>query len=147
MQLYLRLKRCMPVQNGGPERGREEPMLDLRRRRFISLLGGAAVTWPLAARAQQAATPVIGLLSGVSAAPFAPLVEGFRSGLRETGYFESRNLTIEYRWADGKYDRLPALAANLVEKRVAVIFTMGEKCRKGGTSRQCWCDTHRLCPR
>jgi putative tryptophan/tyrosine transport system substrate-binding protein len=105
-------------------------MLDIRRRQFLTLLGGAAVVLPLAARAQQPATPVIGLLSGVSAAPFAPLVEGFRSGLRETGYFESRNLTIEYRWADGKYDRLPALAANLVEKRVAVIFTMGENAAK-----------------
>src|SRR6516164_3665707 len=100
------------------------------RRELLVALGGAAASWPLAARAQQPAVRVIGLLSGVSAAPFAALVDGFRRGLRETGYVEGHNVIIEYRWADGKYDRLPALAADLIAKRVAIIFTMGENAAK-----------------
>ena len=100
------------------------------RREFIVTLGGTSVASSLAARAQQPAVPAIGLLSGVSAAPFAALVDGFRRGLRGTGYVEGHNVIIEYHWADGKYDRLPALAADLIAKRVAIIFTMGENAAK-----------------
>src|SRR5262245_30891291 len=101
-------------------------MLDMRRRQFISLLGGAALAWPLAARAQP--TPIVGLLSGVSAAgtPSA----AYREGLKESGFVEGQNVAIEYRFADGRYDRLPAFASELVNKRVAVIATMGENAAK-----------------
>ena len=94
----------------------------MRRRAFIALIGSAAA-WPHAARAQP--TPVIGFLSSASPDTFAPFVAGFHQGLRETGYNEGQNLAVEYRWAFGHYDRLPALAADLVGHRVAVLVTTG----------------------
>lgn len=93
----------------------------MRRREFLSLLGGAVPAWPLSTHAQQAAIPVIGFLSAVSPGPFAQRLAAFGQGLNKTGIVEGRNVVIEYRWAEGQYDRLPALAGELIGRRIAVL--------------------------
>src|ERR1700681_1888230 len=97
----------------------------MRRRNFIAGLGGAAVAWPFVARAQQPTLPVVAYVSGGSADASVGNVAAFRKGLRETGYVEGRSVTVEYHWLEGRYDLMPALMADLVRRRVAVIATPG----------------------
>src|SRR5262245_37118702 len=104
----------------------------MRRREFITLLGGAVAGWPLAARAQQSAMPVVGFVSGRSPGSDAYLLEGFRRGLRESGLTEGQNVALEFRWADGQLDRLPAMIAELIERKVTVLFAGAADVAAGG---------------
>jgi putative ABC transport system substrate-binding protein len=97
----------------------------VRRRDFIKVVAGSMTAWPLAARAEQSAMPVIGFLNSASPQPFARYVAGFREGLKGTGYIDGQNVTIEFRWAEGQYDRLPEMAADLVRHKVAVLVATG----------------------
>lgn len=103
----------------------------MRRREFITLLGGAAASWPLVARAQQSSLPTIGLLFSGTQEAFANDSVALDHGLKEVGYINGQNVTIQYRWASGEYDKLPALARDLVDRKVDVIVT-------GGASRLHW---------
>src|ERR1700737_4396709 len=97
----------------------------MRRREFIALLGGVVATWPLGARGQQAGLPVVGFVNGGAADAAARYLAAFRKGLSETGFVESRNVTVEYHWMEGRYDRIPTVIADLVRRQVAVIATPG----------------------
>jgi putative tryptophan/tyrosine transport system substrate-binding protein len=97
----------------------------IERRKFLAALGGAAAAWPLAARAQQSRMPVLGFLTSASAVGYAGVIAAVHKGLNEAGFLENRNLSIEYRWADYHYERLPALAAELVSRPVDLIFAAG----------------------
>ncbi len=97
----------------------------MRRREFTTLVTGGIVVWPLMARAQQSAVPVVGWLSGISPGIAEPMLSAFWKSMGDAGFIENRNIRIEYRWAEGRYDRLPAMAADLVAQRVAIITTQG----------------------
>src|SRR5262249_3623827 len=110
---------CYPF---GRKHGRHRAV---KRREFVTMLGGAAVSWPLAARAQQAATPVVGFLHDGTSDARAHLAAAFREGLSEAGFVDRRHVVIEYRWGQDQFDRVPALVAELVQRQVAVIATPG----------------------
>jgi putative tryptophan/tyrosine transport system substrate-binding protein len=93
----------------------------MRRREFIAALGGAAAAWPLAARAQQTGMPVVGFLNSAALGNYVPMVAAFRQGLKEAGYIEGQNVAVEYRWAEGQYDRVPVIALEFVDRRVAIL--------------------------
>ena len=97
----------------------------IERREFVRLLGGAAAAWPVVVGAQQPTMPIIGFLGSASPAPFAQMTAAFHQGLKEVGYVDDQNVTVEHRWAEGHCERLPSLAADLVQRRVAVIFASG----------------------
>src|SRR5271157_4832855 len=97
--------------------------INIARRKFVAALGGTALAWPLTARAQQPAMPVVGLINNGSADASAPRAAAFRKGLNEAGYVEGQNVTVEYHWLEGHYDRVPALVADLVRRQVTVIAT------------------------
>jgi hypothetical protein len=105
--------------------GADDREPELRRRDFLTLIGGSAAAWPLAADAQQAAMPIVGVLDSSSASEYSPFLAAFREGLHEAGFVEGRNVAIEYRWAEGRYDRLPSLATELVRIPVAVLVATG----------------------
>src|SRR5262249_62080113 len=113
----------LPLHDALPICSGEEPMPDLRRRQFITLLGGAAA-WPLMARGQQSAMPIVGFVEGRAAEATVRQAAAFREALSESGYVEGQNVMVEYHWLDGQYDRLPALMADLVRRRVAVIVAL-----------------------
>ena len=127
------LRRCAILSVGGADRAcldpgppgllRGDPM---KRRKFITLLGGMVIAWPLAAQTQQPTTPVIGFIRNTTRDDLADLLKAMHQGLRQTGYVEGRNVTVEYRFADNQLDRLPTMAADLVRRQVAVIVTGGD---------------------